>query len=609
MCGFVTVFQRERLFAPSILAAMESDILHRGPDSGGIHSEPGAAFVFRRLAILDPGARSDQPMTDPSGSCTLVFNGEIYNYKPLRRELEQAGCRLQTTGDTEVIVQGYLTWGEAVVDRLEGMFAFVLLDRNARKVVAARDPLGIKPLYVMRHGGMTAFTSEMRPLARLVPVDPDCQALAELLTFRFAAGRLSNLRSVEKLPGGTVATLSPESGELIERRFCDPLDTLRPEETLTFEKAVEETDAAIRNSVVAHLQSDVGYAIQLSGGVDSSLIAALAKQEAKGPVASFGVKLDDPNYDESSYRAAVVRKCGLDHHEVHLTGIDFADALPRAVRHMEGPVPHYGCVMLMLLCDRIRQTSKVVLTGEGGDEFFGGYKRYELWKDLKHKGRLAALVPGPLWPMLQRYREIRRYSGRDPAIYAAVYHDFLTLHEVFPDVLPAPGARDVAAARFSDFRSRMFAADQTAYLESLLMRQDKMAMAASVEARVPYVHMPLIRVINRVPHNIRVPGGDTKPLLKEIAERYVPTEIVRRRKIGLTLPLDQWAHDPAGLGRYLDLVTATDSQLAAFADRKRLHGIVDAFRSGTLRSTLLIPHLINMELWLRSLPRHDLKAA
>jgi len=584
---------------------MESDLLHRGPDSGGIIEEPGAALVFRRLAILDPEAAADQPMTDRTGRCTLVFNGEIYNYRDLRATLEQAGVVLRTDGDTEAILEGYLAWGDAVAERLEGMFSFVLLDRAEGKVVAARDPFGIKPLYVMRRGGLTVFASEMRPFARLGRLAPDPDAMAELITFRFAAGRLSNLAGIEKLPGGTVATLSLADGRLSERRFCDPLDSLLPDPSMNRAEAVEQAEAAIRASVVDHLQSDVGYTVQLSGGVDSSLVAALAAAAADTPVTTFGVKLDDERYDEGPYRQMVVKHAALHHHEVRLSADDFADALPRAVTHMEGPVPHYGCVMLMLLCDRIRETSKVVLTGEGADEMFGGYMRYSLWEALCRKGRLARLVPGPLWPFLQRYREIQRYAGRDPAIFGAVYHDFLALHRLFPDLIPQPGARERASARFDDFRSRMFAADQTAYLESLLMRQDKMAMAASVEARVPFTHLPLAKVANRIPHDLRVPGGDTKPILKSIAERYLPTEIIHRRKVGLNLPLDEWAADPKGLGRYLDLIVATDSRLADFADRKRLITLIDDVRQGravAANGRAPIAHLINLELWLRSIP-------
>lgn len=608
MCGFVALFEKGRDFPPPLLEAMEKDIFHRGPDSGGSINEPGAALIFRRLAILDPTAVADQPMTDPTGRCCIVFNGEIYNFRQLRHALEQEGAKFRTNSDTEVILQGYMAWGEVVVDRLEGMFAFVLLDWSKQTVVAARDPFGIKPLYLMRRGSLTAFGSEMRPFARLTPLSPDPNALAELLTFRFAAGRLSNLTGVEKIPGGTVLRLSLASGQLTERRFLDPLSTMVPDTGMTQSEALKQAETAIETSVKDHLQSDVGYTVQLSGGVDSSLVAALATDTATSPVTTFGIKLDDARYDESPFRCQVIERLSLCHHEVRLTAQDFAEALPRAIRHMEGPVPHFGCVMLMLLCDRIREVSKVVLTGEGADEMFGGYMRYGLWRALRQKGRLAQLVPRALWPWLQRYREIQRYAGRDPAIYGAVYHDVLTLDALFPDLVPRPGAREAASGRFGDFRSRMFAADQTAYLESLLMRQDKMGMAASIEARVPFTHMPLARVVNRFPHRLRAPGGETKPLLKAIAEQRLPAEVVHRRKVGLNLPLDEWAADPKGLGRYLDLITSTDSRLAEFTDRKRLNSAVDQFRRGKGPGGPPIPHLINVELWLRSLPQHGISA-
>jgi asparagine synthase (glutamine-hydrolysing) len=258
--------------------------------------------------------------------------------------------------------------------------------------------------------------------------------------------------------------------------------------------------------------------------------------------------------------------------------------------------------MLMLLCDKIRERSKVVLTGEGADELFGGYKRYDIWRDLAQKGRLAKLVPGWMWPFLQRWREIQRYSGRDPAIFGAVYHDFMALNGLFPELVPVPGAREAAANRFSDFRERMFAVDQTAYLPSLLMRQDKMAMAASVEARVPFTHMPLARVINRIPAALRAPGGETKPILKSVAEEFLPHELIHRRKVGLALPLDEWLSDPKGLGRYLDLLVQPDSRLAEFADSRKLGEIVERFRTGARDRMPPMAHLVNLELWLRSLP-------
>ncbi len=601
MCGLVALFEPGRRFDPTLLAGMEDDLFHRGPDSGGCVSEPGLALVFRRLAILDPGSQADQPMSDASGRCSLVFNGEIYNYRALRLALEQEGAHLRTSGDTEVVLEGYLRWGEDVLNRLEGMFAFCLVDRERGVALAARDPLGIKPLYMVHTGTTVAFASEMRPLFRLQSPQVDEAALAELITFGWAAGRLSNCRGIERLPGGTLVTVPLAGGVPAERRLCDPLETLRPDSGPGRVDAEEQVREALSDSVKAHLASDVGYAVQLSGGVDSSLVAALAQEETSGKLASFAVSLGDHPYDEGRYRDMVVQRHGLDHHEVAISAADYASALPRAVRHMEGPLPHGGCVTLMLLCERIRKHTKVVLTGEGADEMFGGYQRYARWRKTRWQERLARLLPArflpPLWPVAG----MRRLGGLDAAAYACVYHDFRAVQRAFPGLVPKPGAREAASRRFTDFRDRLFAVDQAAYLESLLVRQDKMSMAASVEARVPFVHMPLLRLVNNLPHTLRAPGGDTKPLLKRIAERHLPHELIHRRKIGLWLPYEEWFADANGAGEYLDDLTGPNSRLAAYAEKGKLTALVDTYRAGARSAGLVLERLVGVELWLRSL--------
>lgn len=609
MCGLTALVEPGRQFPAALLEDLGRDLYHRGPDSGGALGEPGVALVFRRLAILDPTPGSDQPMTDPSGRYTLIYNGEIYNYRAVRRALEQDGVPLRTDGDSEAILMGWAHWGEAVLDRLEGMYAFALLDREAKRLYAARDPFGIKPLYLARKGRFVGLASEMRPLIRLVPSEPDPAAIAEHLTFTWAAGRLSNLKGIDRVPGGTLVTVDLDSGDVAEKRFCDPLDTLKPDRHMTAADAQAQAAEAVAASVTAHLASDVGYTVQLSGGVDSSLITALAAAQTKGRLKTFGIRLEDGGHDESPYRAMVVAQYDVDHHEVAMTGRDFADALPRAVRHLEGPSPHLGCVLLMLLCDEIRKHSKVVLTGEGGDEMFGGYFRYGVWRKLAWQERLSRVLPAPLLPARPPFLGIKRMAKRDAAAYASVYHDPLAMHRTFPELVPAPGAREAASRRFRDFRERLHAVDQTSYLESLLMRQDKMAMAASVEARVPFVHMPLARVVNRIPARIRTPGGETKPLLKRIAEPHLPREVLYRRKVGLTLPVGDWLREADGLGRYLDDLTAPDARLASFTDRKRIARVVEGFRNGGGDGLPDVMRLVNVECWLRSMPPQPVAAA
>ena len=600
MCGFTVLFERERKFSHRMLSAMGRDLFHRGPDSGGIYTVPGVGMVFRRLAILDKNKKADQPMFDQSRRFTLVYNGEIYNFKSIRSLLIQHGFHFNTAGDTEVLLNGFIHWREKVVDYLEGMYSFVIVDHLTREAFAARDPLGIKPLYVCQDGPLTVFSSEMRPLRHIKSHDIDESALSELLLFRFAAGRVSNLRGIERLPGGTLAKLNLSNNSMKEQKFSDVLDTLTANKSIDKQYAQELVSESIRSSVHDHLISDVGYAIQLSGGLDSSIITALASKDVENKIHSYGINLGDQVHDESMYRQDVASKFPIDHHEVRLDGNAFADALPRAIKHMEGPSPHLGCVLLMLLCDKIRNSSKVVLTGEGADELFGGYSRYGNWHKLRLYEGFAHHLPKSLWPLFKRYNVLRAYERRDLAAFASVLHDYFPLMSMFPDLIPSPGVRENASSRFSNFCDRLMAVDQTSYLESLLLRQDKMAMAASVEARVPFAHFPLVKKINTIPQTIRAPGKVTKPLLKQFALNFFKEDFVNRKKVGLTLPLEKWLADTRGLGRYIDLLQDPNCELLKYTDRHSLVGLISKFRDGNVQVARILTHLINIELWLLS---------
>ncbi|MEQ8667365.1 MAG: asparagine synthase (glutamine-hydrolyzing) [Rhodospirillales bacterium] len=601
MCGFAAFLAPERQFERAFLSRIDDDLFHRGPDSGGVVSEDGFALVFRRLSILDVAEIANQPMTDPSGNFTLVYNGEIYNYRQLRAELQGEGVRFRSTGDTEVLFQALMHWGvEPTIGKLEGMFAFVLIDRARQTAHAARDHFGIKPLYLRCVGSMVGLASEMRPLSRLAPVEIDERALAELMAFGWAAGSLSNLKGIERVEPGTLLRVSLRSGAIERTRFYDLTETLREKRSIDLDAAVEEADACIQDSLKAHLASDVGYTVQLSGGVDSSLLTALTVRETDRELDSFGVDLGDYEKNERQWREAVTRAYPLRHHEIPMGGNEFADTLPRAVEHMEGPVPHGGCVMLMRLCDELKSVSKVVIVGEGADEFFGGYERYALAGKTAWQERIGRLVPGGLIPDAWPFKGMKRLSGRDAAAWASVTRNTARVDRIFPGLAPVSGAREDASAKYADFVDRLFAVDQSCYLESLLVRQDKMSMAASVEARVPFVHQPVAKIVNSLPNSVRAPGGITKPLLKKVAERYLPHDLVNRRKIGLVLPYDEWCRDPSGVGRYLELLTDSDGMLGAYADRAELSSSVSRFRSGDPSEDRYMFRLINIELWMRS---------
>tara|TARA_Y100001934_G_scaffold250469_1_gene312789 strand:+ start:97 stop:1932 length:1836 start_codon:yes stop_codon:yes gene_type:complete len=597
MCGLVALLGTAAGAAAPALTAMSADLLHRGPDSSGHAYGDNWALGFRRLSILAPGTGADQPMRDDEAGLSLVFNGEIYNFRALRSELEARGVQFRSGGDTEVVLRGYQVWGADVLDRLEGMFALVLVDTRRGIALVARDPLGIKPLYIRYRAGLVAVASEVRPLRHLAPLAVDEVALAELLTFGWAAGEVSNYAGVRRLRGGMSLTVDLASATVKERRYCDPLLTLEPRDVT--EAQVEQ---ALNESIGAHTVSDVGYSLQLSGGVDSSYIAARIAGTAQHAVRSYAVRIPNYDQDEQAYRSLVLERCALEHEEVEMDGQAFADALPRAISHMEGPVPHGGCVMLMLLCERIRAEHKVVLTGEGADEMFGGYRRYGDWRRLRWQEWLSRLPFAGRLPNKPPFMGVHRIAGLDMPSYASVYHDWRAMRSVFPGLLPtAGGDRRRVSAQFSDFRDRLFAVDQSAYLESLLVRQDKMSMAASVEARVPFVHMPLLRLVNGMSRDVRLPGGETKPVLKRFARKYLPGALVDRRKIGLLLPYQRWFGQPTALGRYLDLLTEPNARLAAFAEPGALARAVSGLRAGQTEGLPSAWMLVNTELWLRSL--------
>lgn len=589
------------MMTPELLGQIDKDLYHRGPDAGGNIVEDGWALVFRRLSILDPRHEADQPMKDPDGRYTLVFNGEIYNFQGLRDQLQAEGVVFRTNGDTEVLLQGFIRWGERVVEKLEGMFAFVIVDHRAKRITAARDPFGIKPLYLRKIGQTIGLASEMRPLLRLAAGEPDPVAVSELLTFGWAAGSLSNVKGIDRVLPGTILSFKTDGSEFKQRRYKDMLDTLQPGEALSEADALELISSALEKSLKDHLVSDVGYTLQLSGGVDSSLLTVLARKETDGALHSFGIDLGDYELNEKEWRDKVVTDERLIHHEVPMRAAEFADALPRAVHHMEGPVPHGGCVMLMRLCDEIKKTSKVVLTGEGADELFGGYERYALWMQTAKKEQIAKWIPPQLMPPVWPFLGIKKMGREDAAVWASVYSNTARLKTLFPGMIGGSEARQTASDRFSDFRDRLRAVDQVAYLESLLVRQDKMAMAASVESRVPFVHEPFSRTVSQLSLDLLIPGGVTKPLLKKVAEKYLPRDLLYRRKVGLVLPYDQWCRDSETLGRYLDLLVQPDSQLANYADRQALRGVIDAFRRGAPEEKGYMFRLINIEMWLRDL--------
>lgn len=600
MCGFVSVFHSQQKLNPNLIKLMSDDIIHRGPDNFGIVNEKNFSLGFRRLSIIDPTPGSNQPFFDITKNFIIVFNGEIYNYKFLRKKLEQENVKFITQGDTEVFLNGFIKWGEKIFDLVEGMFAAIIIDQKNQEAIAIRDQLGIKPLYYSTYNNYVSFSSEIKPLFKIAPNDIEAKDIAELLTFRFNSGQNTGHKYIKKIKPGHLIRINYKSNTLKIDEYFNIKKSFMTDKKIQYKDALKITEDALKSSIKQHLASDVGYSLQLSGGVDSSLICALTALESSKKISSFSIRLDDENHDESKWRKNVVDKYDLNHHELDFNFEDYAESLPKAIKKMEAPIPHSGCPMLMMLYEKVGNSNKVMLTGEGADELFGGYHRYKNWKNLQNYGYIANKIPSFAWRFLKRYEGLKKYLNRDPAIWSSIYHQHLEIEKRFPEMKSDGCERLNISKGIKDFRHRMLLVDQKVYLDSLLFRQDKMSMASSVEARVPFAHLPLYRAINKIPNSIKITGYETKPILKRIAEKYLEFENVNRRKVGLTLPIDKMLKDPKSLGRYLDLFDK-NSKISKFTEYKKIKRLIDDYRLNKYKDHTAIMNFINVELWLRSI--------
>jgi asparagine synthase (glutamine-hydrolysing) len=594
---------------------MTTALSHRGPDDAGFHEAPGISLGVRRLSIIDvPGGH--QPLANEDGSVTVVFNGEIYNHQELRSRLEARGHRFATRTDTEVLVHLYEEYGDALVHLLQGMFAFALWDHTRRRLLLARDRLGIKPLYYTEANGAFLFASEVKALLEhpAVHAAPDLEALDLYLTFRYVPGPATLFKGIKKLPPGH--TLVVENGHhRIDRYWELVLGDYQPGARL--DETVEEFAALLQETTRRHLISDVPVGVLLSGGIDSSAVAALA---ATIPFQSFTVGFDLPGaHNELDEARTVARHLGTDHHELVLTP-DAAALLPRLVRHLDEPIADPAVLPTYLICEFARARVPVVLTGEGGDELLGGYPRYA-W--FARAARLRRLLPAwaredVLLPMTRAAPLTRRYhraatnllaerddatrhlhwvAGLDPALRP----ELLTrdMRESLPSgtalALVAPEL-GTAVASAPDLVHRLMALDMRTWLvDDVLTKMDKMSMAVSVEARVPFLDHRLVEFVAGVPLAIKLAHGP-KTLLKRAAAPLLPATTVRRRKHAFQIPLEPWLAGPL---RHFVRDTLLDQRARerGWFDHRRLETLLAP--NGSSADGQSIWTLLCLELWAR----------
>jgi asparagine synthase (glutamine-hydrolysing) len=624
LCGRLN-HDRDRPVDATLLHAMMDTIEHRGPDGAGARVSGPIGLGHRRLSIIDLDTGM-QPMCNEDGTVWVVFNGEIYNFRALRSELSKRGHRFKSNSDTEVIVHLYEELGDDCVARLQGMFAFALWDERRQRLLLARDRVGIKPLYFAETPTGIVFGSEIKCLL----VDPEvkrqvsAQAIDRFLTYYYLPGPQTLLDGIVKLEPGHC--LSVADGKLSMRRYWDlrfePASAPR-----SFDSAVEELRALLSDTVRDHMISDVPVGVLLSGGVDSTAVLRYAASHAERPLHTFTMGFADGRFeDERPYARLASQRFGTIHHETTLSAGEFADLLPRYVWHMEEPVCEPPAVALFFVSQLARSASvKVLLSGEGGDEAFGGYQDYRNLLALERlksgfgpfKGMLGAAFRGLSragWARGSHYAALVGPSLRDyyfsrsssPAsrfnlLKHALYRtDFAAALDGHPSDAPTRTLLDRAGG--TSMLARMLYVDTKTWLpDDLLIKADKMTMATSVELRVPLLDSAVLQFAASLPDHYKVSGWRLKRVLKAAIAPFVPQEILTRKKSGFPVPYAQWLRGP--MREFVnDTLFASDSFCGSCFSVAAIRELLHSHEHGEACSKEVFSLLV-LELWHRQFAR------
>jgi asparagine synthase (glutamine-hydrolysing) len=604
MCGICGVVSASGSIDPERVARMSATLIHRGPDSSGEFADGTAALAARRLSIIDLET-GDQPITNEDGTLRVVQNGEIYNYRELRRELERLGHRFRTHGDTEVLVHLYEQHGTGFAERLRGMFAVAIWDGPERRLVLARDRFGIKPLYYRESGDELAFASELRALPR---GEVDLDALEAFLAFNSIPGPLTIFRETRKLQPGHV--LVWEDGRVRVERFARPTpgDTRDDEEA----ELVEELRSRMRDSVRAHLVSDVPVGVLLSGGVDSALLAALAAEESTEPLRTFSVGFEERSFDELTDARRVAERYATRHRELVLRP-DAALLLPALAAAFDEPFADSSALPTYLVSQLAAGDVKVALSGEGGDELFGGYYTYAADLLAERFGGVAR-VAQPLVERLPTSTARASFDYRAKRFVRAAHLPPLERHHAWKEIFSADMRAELTGRRSSfdpvdllrqryretagaDELARLQDVDLGVYLvDDLLVKTDRASMAHSLEARVPYLDTVVTNFALSLPTRHKVRGLAKKVLLRKAAAPLLPREIVRGKKRGFSIPAAAWLR--GDLEPFARETLAPDTlQRQGFFRPEPVHRLLDAHVAGREDLSRQLWGLLAFTLW------------
>jgi asparagine synthase (glutamine-hydrolysing) len=616
ICGQFNFEQQEPVY-PKTIRRMARSIVHRGPDDEGYYISGPLGLGFRRLSIIDL-AGGHQPMSDKEEGVWVIFNGEIYNFKELRSELENCGHRFQTRSDTEVIVHGYKEWGTKVFNRLNGMFGLAIWDVRNRRLVVARDAMGIKLIYYRLSEGQLTFGSEIRSVVAAGGARPEVDpiALNRFLRFRYTPSPLTIFQGIRKLAPGSM--LIVEKGRCREERWYDyqPSPFASPKEEREAQAELQELYEA---AVGRHLLSDVPVGILLSGGLDSGLLLALMNQHGeKWPAytVGYGETFDD---DELADAAETASLLGAHHIPVKLDRAEFERSLPKIVAALEEPVTSSSIVPMYFVCQRARQDVKVALIGQGPDEVFGGYKRHlgvhygKLWRQMpealrevvgsainrlpRNETLKRGIYSLDVEDRLQRYQHVFSLAPAQQ-IDGLFRDDFLPVKlndqpiDAWRELLPQMEHTDeLGGFQLLEIRSSL--------PDELLMYADKLSMAHSLEVRVPYLDRTIVEYAQRLEGKFKIRNGKGKWLHREVCHRFLPPRILKRKKRGFAVNVvDDWLKSSMR-GLLPEMLLDENSLMFELLKPESARKLLEDHRSGQQDNHKLLFSLVMLEQWLR----------
>lgn len=615
MCGIVGILNKDKnkVVDKRLLEKMTMSISHRGPDDWGIYVNGNLGLGHRRLSILDLES-GHQPMLDVPRKRAIVYNGEIYNYLDLRADLKKRGHYFSTNCDTEVLLKLADHHDNEYLEQLNGMFAFALWDENKRSLLLGRDRLGIKPLYYIDLGDVFLFSSEIKALLLYPNIrrEANTDKIFEYIAYRNIVGTETMYKNIFQIPPGHVAKLNPDNYELKFENYWNEGKYNSYKEFKHDDDYIEQFLDIFHDAVKIRLISDVPVGTFNSGGVDSSLVSAIVRENKHDELHTFSAGFNEDTHDERQHALTVARQLGSTHHTIVMDEYEYSDSLEETLWYLEEPINHAHSVQILNLSRLSRNYVTVVLTGEGSDEIFAGYPRYNVPK-------LAYLTPNflrgvisklllPFADTLKLRRAVKLFEAfgiSDEELISdnARYVPLSALLRLVGHDITYPNRHLLyksSMSRFNDNLQSHLYYDQRSYLSSLLTRLDKMSMAAGIEARVPFLDYRIIEWSYKIPSHIKLRLLTNKWIVKKAAENYLPHHIVYRNKVGFGAPISEWMRNPNGLGRYLDILTDQKAIERGYFNQKIIKDLLSEHLSGKFDHGEILWGLLNLELWHRN---------